>query len=271
MATKLTRKIKKKAAVAKARSNGKAKPPAIINADMFMQDAGIGVQDLKTEDLAIPFQKVLQKMSPELDDLDVRAGDIFNSVTKEAVPGKTGIRVINCAYQLQYIEWEPRGTGSGAPYKIYAAGEEMPDTQRGEDNKDYVADGNGRYIERTAQHYILVIDEDGFTQQALISMKATQFKKSKQWNSALKSLKMKDAKGTLFTPARFAHIWLLKSTPEENKNGSWHGWEISKDSLIEDLALYQEARLFAESISAGQINVQHSREEDRTESDNVPF
>ena len=102
-------------------------------------------------------------------------------------------------------------------------------------------------------------------------MKATQFKKSKQWNSALKSLKMKDAKGTLFTPARFAHIWLLKSTPEENKNGSWHGWEISKDSLIEDIALYQEARLFAESISAGQINVQHSREEDTTDSDNVPF
>ncbi len=147
----------------------------------------------------------------------------------------------------------------------------MPETQRGEDNKDYVVDGNGRYIERTAQHYVLVIDDNDFTQQALISMKATQFKKSKQWNSALKSLKMKDGNGDLFTPARFAHIWLLKSTPEENKNGSWHGWEISRESLIEDIALYQEAKLFAESINEGQIKVQHSREEDTTESDNVPF
>ena len=271
MATKRKAKVTRKAAVAKTKGNGKAKPPAIVNADMFLADAGMGVQDLKTEDLAIPFLKVLQKMSPELDDLDVRAGDIFNSVTKEGVSGKGGVRVINCAYQLQYIEWEPRGTGSGAPHHIYAAGEEMPETERGEDNKDYVRDGNGRYIERTAQHYVLVIDEDGMTQQALISMKATQFKKSKQWNSALKSLKMKDAKGTLFTPARFAHIWTLKSVAEENKNGSWHGWEISKDSLIEDLALYQEARLFAESISAGQVKVQHSREEDTTDSDNVPF
>ena len=271
MATKRKTKVTRKASVAKTKSNGKAKLPAIVNADMFMADAGIGVVDLKTEDLAIPFLKVLQKMSPELDDLDVRAGDIFNSVTKEGVSGKDGVRVINCAYQLQYIEGEPRGTGSGAPHHIYAAGEEMPETQRGEDNKDYVTDGNGRYIERTAQHYVLVIDEDGLTQQALLSMKATQFKKSKQWNSALKSLKMKDGKGHLFTPARFAHIWLLKSTPEENKNGSWHGWEISKDSLIEDLALYQEARLFAESISAGQVKVQHSREEDTTDSDNVPF
>ena len=271
MATKLTKKVKRKAAVAKTRSNGKAKPPAIVNADMFLADAGVGVQDLKTEDLAIPFLKVLQKMSPELDDLDVRAGDIFNSVTKEGVSGKEGVRVVPCAYRLEYIEWEPRGTGSGAPVNIYVAGEEIPETQRGEDNKDYVTDGNGRYIERTAQHYVLVMDEDGMTQQALISMKATQFKKSKQWNSALKSLKMKDNSGRLFTPARFSHIWLLKSTPEENKNGSWHGWEISKDSQIEDIALYQEAKLFAESISAGQVKVQHTREEDATDSDNVPF
>ena len=258
-------------AVKKRKGNGKANLPSIVSADMFQADAGIGVHDLKTEDLAIPFLKVLQKMSPELDDLDVRAGDIFNTVTKEGVSGDTGVRVINCAYLLQYIEWEPRGTGSGAPHNIYAAGDEMPETQRGDDNKDYVVDGNGRYIERTAQHYVLVVDEDGVTQQALLSMKATQFKKSKQWNSALKSLKMKDGKGGLFTPARFAHIWLLKSTPEENKNGSWHGWEISKDSLIEDLALYQEARLFAESIGAGQVKVQHSREEDTTDSDNIPF
>lgn len=259
------------AVVKESKRNSRAKPPATINTDMFLTDAGMGVHDLKTEDLAIPFLKVLQKMSPELDDLDVRAGDIFNSVTKEGVSGKEGVRVINCSYHLQYIEWEPRGTGSGAPYRIYSAGEEMPETQRGEDNKDYIADGNGRYIERTAQHYVLVIDDNGFTQQALISMKSTQFKKSKQWNSALKSLKMKDSNGNFFTPARFAHIWLLKSTPEENKNGSWHGWEISKESLIEDIGLYQEAKLFAESINAGGVKVQHSREEDTTESDRVPF
>ena len=271
MATKLTKKVKRKAAVAKTKSNSKANPPAIINADVFFEDAGVGVQDLNTEDLAIPFLKVLQKMSPELDDLDVRAGDIFNTVTKDGVSGKEGVRVIPCAYRLEHIEWEPRGTGSGAPVNIYGAGGDIPETQRGEDNKDYVVDGNGRYIERTAQHYVLVLDSDGMTQQALISMKATQFKKSKQWNSALKSLKMKDNSGRLFVPARFSHIWLLKSTPEENKNGSWHGWEISKDCQIEDLALYHEAKLFAESISAGQVKVQHSREEDSTDSDSVPF
>ena len=246
---------------------------AVMDENMFAADAGIGVNDLSSEDLAIPFLKVLQKMSDELDDLDdAKAGDIYNTVTKEVVKGKDGVRLINCAYNLQYIEWEPRGTGTGAPHAIYGAGDEIPATERGDDNKDYVAGGSGRYLERTAQHYVLVVDEDGMTQQALLPMKSTQFKKSKQWNSAMRSLKMKDSKGGLFTPPRFSHIWKLETVSEENKNGSWHGWQISKDEVVKDPSVYAEAKLFAESIQAGQVNVKHVREEDKPSSDeDLPF
>ena len=246
---------------------------AVMDENMFAADAGIGVNDLSSEDLAIPFLKVLQKMSDELDDLDnAKAGDIYNTVTKEVVKGKDGVRLINCAYNLQYIEWEPRGTGTGAPHAIYGAGDEIPATERGDDNKDYVAGGSGRYLERTAQHYVLVVDEDGMTQQALLPMKSTQFKKSKQWNSAMRSLKMKDSKGGLFTPPRFSHVWKLETVSEENKNGSWHGWQISKDDVVKDPSVYAEAKLFAESIQAGQVNVKHVREEDKPSSDeDLPF
>ena len=246
-------------ATAVAKKNGK-NAVAKMDTDMFAADAGVGVNDLGSEDLAIPFLKVLQKMSDELDDLDnAKAGDIYNTVTKEVVKGGDGVRVINCAYNLQYIEWEPRGSGTGAPFAIYGAGDTIPKTARGDANKDYVVDGNGRYLERTAQHYVLIVDEDGMTQQALLPMKSTQFKKRKQWNSAMRSLKMKDASGNLFTPPRFSHVWRLETLPEENKNGSWHGWQIRKDSQIEDPNLYMEAKLFADSIQAGKVNVKHQR------------
>tara|TARA_R110002051_G_scaffold86562_1_gene152447 strand:- start:1899 stop:2678 length:780 start_codon:yes stop_codon:yes gene_type:complete len=259
--------------MAKALAKKKSAEVAVMDENMFAADAGVGVNNLGSEDLAIPFIKVLQKMSDELDDLDnAKAGDIYNTVTKDIVKGKDGIRLINCAYNLQYIEWEPRGTGTGAPHAIYGAGDEIPATERGDDNKDYVVEGNGRYLERTAQHYVLVVDEDGVTQQALLPMKSTQFKKSKQWNSAMRSLKMKDGNGSLFTPPRFSHIWKLETVSEENKNGSWHGWQISKDGVVEDVNVYQEAKLFAESIQAGQVNVKHVREEDKDSSDeDVPF
>ena len=68
----------------------------VMQAEMFAADAGAGVNDLGSEDLAIPFLKVLQKMSDELDDLDhAKAGDIYNTVTKEVVKGSEGVRVIN--------------------------------------------------------------------------------------------------------------------------------------------------------------------------------
>tara|TARA_R110000824_G_scaffold24865_4_gene87076 strand:- start:1534 stop:2313 length:780 start_codon:yes stop_codon:yes gene_type:complete len=246
---------------------------AIMDDDLFAADAGVGVNDLGSEDLAIPFLKVLQKMSDELDDLtDAKAGDIYNTVTKAVVKGKDGVTVINCAYSLQYIEWEPRGTGTGAPHRIYGAGEEIPKTERGDDNKDYVVQGDGRYLERTAQHYVLIVDEDGMTQQALLPMKSTQFKKSKQWNSAMRALKMKDSNGNLFTPPRFSHVWRLETVSEENKNGSWHGWQISKEKAVESVSIYAEAKLFAESIQAGQVSVKHVREGEKPDSDDdVPF
>ena len=257
--------------VAKTKKGNGANAVAVMSGDMFASDAGVGVDDLGSEDLAIPFIKILQKMSDELDELDdAKAGDIYNTVTKEIAHGKDGIQVINCAYTLQYIEWEPRGSGTGAPHRIYAAGDDIPATERGEDNKDYVVDGEGRYLERTAQHYVLVLDGDGMTQQALLPMKSTQFKKSKQWNSAMRALKMKDAKGALFVPPRFAHVWNLTTTSEENKNGSWHGWVIEKDSVLEDATLYEESKLFAGSIGAGQVKVQHVREEDSRD-DEIPF
>ena len=85
--------------VAKNKTNGKL---AVMNEDMFAQDAGIGVTDLGSEDLAIPFLKILQKMSPELDDIEsAKSGDIINTVTKDVIKSKDGVRVVNCAYSLQ--------------------------------------------------------------------------------------------------------------------------------------------------------------------------
>ena len=84
--------------MATAVAKKKSAEVAVMDENMFAADAGIGVNDLGSEDLAIPFIKVLQKMSDELDDLeDAKAGDIYNTVTKEVIKGKDGVRLINCA------------------------------------------------------------------------------------------------------------------------------------------------------------------------------
>ena len=112
---------------------------------MFEADAGMGLENMGAEDLALPFLKILGGMSKELDVLeDARKGDIYNTVTGAVLKGKDGVKVVPCAYQRRFIRWAPLGEGTGAPVAVYAPGETMPKTQRStEDNKDYVQDGSG--------------------------------------------------------------------------------------------------------------------------------
>ena len=255
--------------VAKKEETGVAE----FNPAMFEADAGGGLQDLGQEDLALPFLKVLSGNDPVLDvNDDARKGDIYNTVTGALYKGKTGIRVIPCAYQRRFIQWAPRGVGSGAPTAIYEPSDARPKVERSkDDNKDYVMDGSGEYIEETHQHFVVLLAEDGSMETALIAMKSTQLKKSRKWNSIMASRSMMGANGP-FTPPRFAYIYDLKTIGEENSKGSWHGWEMSVEGPVADAHMYTRAKEFASSITAGDVVVKHSDEEASTKNDNdIPF
>jgi hypothetical protein len=244
--------------VAKAGNN----EVAVFDAAMFEADAGRGMENMGQEDLALPFLKVLSGNDPVLDENETaRKGDIYNTVTGAIFKGKDGVRVIPCAYQRRFIQWAPRGSGTGAPVAIYEPQDGRPRTERSpEDNKDYVVDSNGEYIEETHQHFVVLINEDGSYETALIAMKSTQLKKSRKWNSMMASRSMMGLNGP-FTPPRFSHIYHLKTIQEENSKGSWHGWEMSVEGPIQDVLLYQRAKSFADSITAGDVVVKHTDDE----------
>jgi len=230
---------------------------------MFEADAGIGTK-MEQDDLALPFLKIISALDPLLDDESFtgRKGDIYNTVSGNVYAGKEGIQVIPCAYQRRFIQWAPRGQGSGAPQAIYTPQDKIPETKRDPgDNREYVVGGNGEYIEETHQHFVVVLNEDGSAETALIAMKSTQLKKSRKWNSMVASLTLQGANGP-FTPPRFSHIYHLKTLSEENSKGSWHGWEMSRVGPVTDGALYMQAKQFAESISSGDVVVKHGEEEE---------
>ena len=249
-----------------------------FNPSMFEQDAGQGMENMSQDDLALPFLKILGGMSRELDNLEeARKGDIYNTVSGAVYKGKEGIEVISAAYQRRFIQWAPLGEGTGAPVQIYAPGDDMPQTERSaEDNKDYLLDGSGHYLEETHQHFVLVLNEDGGFERALVAMKSTQLKKSRKWNSMISSTTLQGENGP-FTPPRFSHVYLLKTLSEENSKGSWHGWEMSKVRLLGDKVgddiLYAAAKQFNESVSEGDVNVKHTSEVDAPsiDADDIPF
>jgi hypothetical protein len=238
--------------------NKKSSTEISLSPDILEQDAGLGNQNMGQEDMALPFLKIISGLDSILDENETaRKGDIINTVTGTIYKGKKGIRVVPCSYQRRFIQWAPRGQGSGAPLGIFGPTDARPKTERSsEDNKEYVVGGDGDYVEETHQHFVIVLNDDGFAETALIAMKSTQLKKSRKWNSMIASITLKGKEGT-FNPPRFSHIYLLKTVSEENSKGSWHGWEMSKEGIIEDASIYHRAKTFSESISKDEVVVKH--------------
>jgi len=230
-----------------------------LSVNMFEADANQGVGNLTQEDLALPFLKILGQLSPEVNKRDgkyvqgAQPGMIYNSVTGELFDGVEGVEVIPCHYKLEYIEWQDRGEGSGAPVAIHPSSSDiMSKTTRDASYKDRLPNGN--YIEKTASHFVIVNSKSPST--ALIAMKSTQLKISRKWNSMMASVKMKGKNG-MFTPASFSHTYKLRTTQMSNDKGTWFGWEVSKIGPVQDAALYQQAKNFSENISKGDVKVKH--------------
>ena len=245
-----------------------------IDTSIFELDAGFGNENITQEDLALPFLKILSGLDPLLDELEkARKGDIYNTVTGDLYKGAEGIKVIPCAYQRRFIEWAPRGSGSGAPVNIYTPDEKRPKTERSkEDNREYVIGGDGTYIEDTAQHYVLVLDDEGNATPALIAMKSTQLKKSRKWNSMIQGRMATNKEGRPFVMPRFSHIYKLSAVKEENSKGSWHGWAVALEGQVEDVLIYGQGKEFAKSVLAGDVNVKHTQDDENDDGGNsVPF
>jgi hypothetical protein len=230
----------------------------------FEEDAS-GFEDMGQDDLALPFLRILTNMSPEIGAVDgANPGMIYNSVTGELHDGKAGVQVIPCAYVRQYIEWAPRGQGSGGPVNIFPATSDILSRTHREpgDNKDYL--DNGNYIENSAQHYVMILDSAGSPSPALIIMKSTQLKKSRKWNSMMMSVKAQGKDG-LFTPPMFSQIYRLTIVSESNSKGNWHGWEIEKIGQVEDAGVYGIAKTFSASIKSGDVKAKHQDENAKQE------
>jgi hypothetical protein len=238
------------------------KKSAGLPSNMFEDDAAKGLGAIGQEDLALPFLKILGQLSPEVNKRDgkyvegAEPGMIFNSVSGELYDGVKGIDVIPCFYKLEYIEWKDRGEGLGAPVAIYDSSSDiMSKTKPDANYKDRLPNGN--YIEKTASHFVIVSGDSPST--ALISMKSTQLKISRKWNSMMSGIKMKGANG-MFTPASFSHIYKLKTTQMSNDKGTWFGWEVSKVGPVTDKGLYDQAKTFSESISKGSVKAKHGED-----------
>jgi hypothetical protein len=250
------------------KSNGSA---AVAIMSQF-EGADTGFEEMGADDLQLPRLKLLQAMSPEIEnDEALRAGQILNSVTGDSWPSEQGVKVIPCVYHKTYVEWAPVGSGAKGPVSVHQSKEVMNDTIRADDGKFYKNDNSGNYIEETANYFVLIIGGKGETSQAVVSMKSSQLTPSRNWNSKMKNLKIEGSNGEYFTPPMWSHSYFLKSEKAKNGDKTWYKWKVELDSTLSSEAHVKEASSFSKDMSAAKDKLQPEMEEDKTSKDNPPF
>jgi hypothetical protein len=242
---------------------------------MFEQDKSGGMQGMDSEDFAMPFLRVLGQLSPEINKRDAKyvegaePGMIFNTVTKQTYDGEKGLNVIPCGYKRDYVEWTERGEGSAGPVATHPADSGIiKQATRDGSNKERLPNGN--YLENTASYFVAT--EDG--SKALVTMKSTQLKVSRNWNSMMYNLVMKGSDGKQFVPPIFSHVYNLSTVQQSNDKGTWFGWSVKKVGPVTDKDVYETCKEFHSTV--GNLRVNHgggtdTKKSDKKLDDSVPF
>jgi hypothetical protein len=221
------------------------------------------------DDLATPFLRVLQPLSPQVlkgNDKYVdgaEAGMFLDTAENELWEGEDGITVVPVHYTPSFIEWKLREAGGGLVKDYGAVAPDLP-TTRDDKNREILPSGN--QLVKSGLYYVFVVDEATGKYKALaMPLAGMQLKKSRNWNTRMKSIRMEGENGT-FTPPMYYHSWKITSVFEENDQGSWFGVNIEPYKPLPELGDYgwglvKEAMDFKEMILGGQVKVKHVEEE----------
>ena len=190
------------------------------------EDSFEGFEDINASTMAIPFVRMLQKLSPQLDKRKpdfiegAEEGDFFNTVTKEIYG--PAINVVVLKFEHIYIEWRPDRGG----FVSYHTPE---NAERLAVDKTF---GHWKTVEGNdlAESYVYMIVIEGHESEGVhvFSASSTGIKSARAWNKMLTSQLMDN--GERAKP--YYIIWTLQQKPMENDQGSWYSFEAIKNRYI---------------------------------------
>lgn len=207
-----------------------------------------GFENVSAEDSGLTILTILQSNSPQCtkgDDKFIKgaeSGQFHNSATN-AVYDK--LQVIPIGFNKAYVEWRPRTAGGGF-VGIFSPGHPRVAQAQQVGNKLITNDGNE--LVETAQHFVIVLPENGTPFVALLPLKSTQLRHSRRWLADMQTKVIEGPKGPQRLPM-FFQVYELETGPESNSKGSWMGLtKITFKGIVPD-DLINLAKTSAESFN----------------------
>lgn len=245
----------------------------VFDPSVLEMDAQSDKNTFGKDDLATPFLRVLQDLSPQKQKQHEKyvdgaeAGMFLDTSDGELWEGEeTGIIAVAVHYTPSFIEWKIREKGGGF---IRDHGALQPDIPviRDTKNRDILAKNEEHQLVKSGLYYLFVLDLDnpGQFKQVAFPLQGSQLKKSREWNTRMKGLTLPRSDGNgQFTPAMFYMTWQLTTQFEKNDQGSWFGVNIKPYKPLPDVfenntsagwSIYAAAKEFKDMIAQGRVRV----------------
>lgn len=250
-------------------------------------DAGAGMENVTADELAIPFFRMLQGLSPQVNPAEAKyiegakQGEILNTATGEHFPVMDFVAVHR---DHNFGEYTPREQGGGF-IGIKAPDDPEVLSLRAKQGKfgKLITARDTHLVETFSLFGIAVIG--GRASRGVISFASTAIKAYTGFITQVSGIEYPNSKGDLQRPPLWAHRWRISSKPDKNKKGSFFSWKIEpaeprvdgqfpfiKSRMNPDAGLYIAGKEFYEMIKAGKVTVK--REDAAVDEDadkDIPF
>ena len=239
---------------------------------MLEADAGVGLENITTDDMQIPFIRIIQALSPQLqkdDPLYIKGaeqGDIFNTVSQEVFKQDEGVIVVPAFFEKKFLEFQLRSSGGGFVRELAADDKDITMTSR-EGTIELLPNGNE--LVRTHQHLVIAQSADGTIAPSVLDMKKTQLKVSRRWNTLKNSARLPS--GALMPI--YGTAWQLTTVLEANDQGKWFNYKLDRinDVTPEIEKMMLEARNMYQGVSKGEVKMAAASADEIAEKEDVPF
>mgnify|MGYP001592908562 CR=1 FL=1 len=241
-------------------------PTTIFGMDISQleSDAGQGSQNVSAQDMATPIISILQSNSPQCKKSDGKyikgatEGMLFNNVTGEVYDGESGIMVVPCFFEKVFIEWKPNRGGLAGIHDANTPLRDQVTMVKDAEGKESPTLPNGNALIETNQHYVLLLNEQGF-EPAVIAMSSSALKSSRTWNTLIKRVTLSNGKGGVFNPASFYMAYKLSTIARTKDNYSWFGWNIEPQGPVATMDLYNAGAALSKAVAAGAVKVKQEQ------------
>lgn len=236
-----------------------------VEDDEFFAGAGEGLEDFSQSDFLIPYVRIIQALSKELQKNHAKfvegaeQSDFINSATRKLWKS-SGFLVVPVAFGHRYMAWRPNNAGPAYdmgddPTKFNA----ITPKPEGDKEAGKRFDEAGNELTDSLQYFTILVDQEtGEWEAAVLNFGGSQARKGRGWATTINN-RMERRPGTNqpIRPAMWFYSYRITSVPESNDKGSWYGFSIAEGPKVKDLPngreIFQAAAALRQRVAAGEV------------------